>query len=115
VVELGCINIAHVAGTMARCSAAPREGHMYIILRMFTYCKKQNESKVMFDPLTKDFLSLRWDWSQFYPDIRGEILLPNQLDPRLICFVIRRMECAMQESTTGVILIFLNGAPKYVL
>jgi hypothetical protein len=41
-VELGRIDIAHVVGVVARFSAAPREGHMWIVLQIFAYCKKHN-------------------------------------------------------------------------
>ena len=54
-VELGRIDLAHAAGVMARFSAAPRHGHMYHVLRMLAYCKKHIESKIVFDPLAKDF------------------------------------------------------------
>jgi hypothetical protein len=57
-VELGRIDIAHVAGFMARFSAAPREGHMWIVLRIFAYCKKHNESKVAFETLRRTSVRL---------------------------------------------------------
>jgi hypothetical protein len=46
VAELGRIDIAHVAGVMARFSAAPREGYMWIVLRIFAYCKTHNDGCV---------------------------------------------------------------------
>jgi hypothetical protein len=39
-VELDRIDLAHSAGAMARFSAAPHEGHLFIVIRMFVYCKK---------------------------------------------------------------------------
>jgi hypothetical protein len=84
-VELGRVDIAHVAGAMARFSAAPRQGHLWIVLRIFAYCKKHDESKIVFDPLVKDFDKVDWTsqhWSQFYPDINGEVLPPDLPAPR---------------------------------
>jgi hypothetical protein len=57
---------------MAGFSAAPNQGHLWIVRRIFAYCKKHDESKVVFDPQEKDFDHVDWtshDWSQFYPDI----------------------------------------------
>jgi hypothetical protein len=39
-VELDRIDLAHVAGAMARFSAAPRNRHLWILLRILAYCKK---------------------------------------------------------------------------
>jgi hypothetical protein len=54
-VNLGRVDLAHVAGAMARFSAAPRQGHLWIVLRIFAYCKKHDESKIVFDQEVKDF------------------------------------------------------------
>jgi Reverse transcriptase (RNA-dependent DNA polymerase) len=42
-VELGRVDLVHAAGMMARFSAAPRQGHLYDVLRIFAYCKKHLE------------------------------------------------------------------------
>jgi hypothetical protein len=39
----------------------------------------------MFDPVAKNFDTVHWtvnDWSQFYPDIKGEVLAPGQPEPQ---------------------------------
>jgi hypothetical protein len=119
-VELGRIDIAHSAGVMARFSAAPRYGHMYYVLRILAYCKKHIESKIVFDPLEKDFTDMHWaeeDWNLFYPDIDGEILPTNRPPPlghavqiNMFCDAAHATCHATRRSTTGII-IFINGAP----
>jgi hypothetical protein len=119
-VELGRVDLAHVAGMMARFSAGPRQGHLYDVLRIFAYCKKHLESKVVFDPVQKDFEELPWlthDWKQFYPDINGEVLPPGQPEARgnpvqinLFCDAAHATCHLTRRSTTGII-IFINGAP----
>jgi hypothetical protein len=51
-VALGRVDLAYVAGAMARFLVAPRKGHLWIVMRIFVYCKKHNESKIVFDPFT---------------------------------------------------------------
>jgi hypothetical protein len=119
-VELGRIDIAHSAGVMARFSAAPRQGHMYYVLRILAYCKKHIESKIVFDPLEKDFSDVPWahaDWKLFYPDIAGEVLPSNRPKPlgnlvqlNMFCDAAHATCHVTRRSTTGII-IFINGAP----
>jgi hypothetical protein len=45
---------AHVAGSMPHFPAAPRKGHLWIVLHIFAYCKKHNDSKIMFAPIKND-------------------------------------------------------------
>ena len=54
-VELGRIDLCKVAGTLARFSAMPREGHLTAVLRTFAYCKKHISSRIVFDHFKKDF------------------------------------------------------------
>jgi hypothetical protein len=110
----------HVAGAMARFSAAPRQGHLWIVLRIFAYCKKHDESKILFDPEEKDFDEVDWtsqDWSQFYPDIRGEVMPPNQPEARgkgvqvnMFCDAAHGSCHLIRRSTIGII-FFINTAP----
>jgi hypothetical protein len=119
-VELGRIDIAHSAGVMARFSAAPRQGHMYYVLRILAYCKKHIVSKIVFDPLEKDFSDVPWahaDWKLFYPDIDGEVLPRNRPKPlgnwvqiNMFCDAAHATCHLTRRSTTGII-IFINGAP----
>jgi Reverse transcriptase (RNA-dependent DNA polymerase) len=119
-VELGRIDLAHVAGVMARFSAAPREGHMTEVLRIFAYTKKHIESKLVFDPMSRDFDDIEWtshDWKTFYPDIEGEVLplgrpheRGNPVQINLFCDAAHGTCHATRRSTTGII-IFINGSP----
>jgi hypothetical protein len=117
-VELGRIDLAHSAGVMARFSAAPREGHMQLVLRILAYCKKHIESKVVFDPFVKNFD--RMDWS------RLEIILPihqwrsstdrrpmergNPVQIKLFCDAAHGTCHMTRRSTTGIV-VFINVAP----
>ena len=119
-VELGRVDLAHSAGVMARFSAAPREGHMVDVMRIFAYCKKHPDSKLVFDPLVKDFDDVEWvqhDWKQFYPDINGEVLpswqpkaLGHEVQINIFCDAAHATCHTTRRSTTGII-IFINGAP----
>ena len=119
-VELGRIDITHAAGVMARFSAAPRQGHMYCVLRILAYCKKHIESKIVFDPQEKDFDDIEFanaDWKMFYPDIDGEVLplnrpkpLGNPVQINMFCDAAHATCHLTRRSTTGIIL-FINGAP----
>jgi hypothetical protein len=119
-VELGRIDLAHAAGVMARFSAAPREGHMTEVLRILAYAKKHIESKLVFDPMPRNFDDVEWtshDWKTFYPDVRGEILplgrppeRGNAVQLNLFCDAAHGTCHVTRRSTTGIV-IFINGAP----
>ena len=119
-VELGRVDLAHAAGVMARFSAAPRQGHMVDIIRIFCYCKKHLDSKIVFDATLKEFDDIEWvqhDWRQFYPDINGELMphgqpkaLGNGVQINLFCDAAHATCHSTRRSTTGIIM-FINGAP----
>jgi hypothetical protein len=119
-VELGRVDIAHAAGVMAQFLAAPQNGHMYHVLRILAYCKKHVESKIVLDPLTKDFSDMNRvheDWKQYYPDIDTEVLPPRRPQPighpvqvNLFCDAAHDTCLVTRRSTTGII-FFINGAP----
>lgn len=119
-VELGRIDLAHAAGVMARFSACPREGHLAVVLKMFAYCKKHNQSKIVFDPRYADMDGMEWanyDWKEFYPDVRHEILPPRMPEPRgrsvrisMFCDAAHASCAVTRRSTTGII-FFVNRAP----
>ena len=118
--ELGRIDLAHSAGVMARFSAAPREGHLFTLIRIFAYCKKHNESRIVFDPRCPDLDDLEWpnyDWKEFYPDVRNEVKPPDIPEPRgeamslsMFCDAAHATCHVTRRSTTGII-FFANGAP----
>ena len=119
-VELGRIDLAHVAGVMARFSAAPREGHLAALVRVFAYIKKHTESKIVFDPTPIDFNDINWmgaEWKEFYPEIDGEVLPPNMPEPlgksvqvSMFCDAAHATCHVTRRSTTGIV-FFVNGAP----
>ena len=119
-VELGRIDLAHSAGVMARFSIAPRDGHMETVLKIFAYCKKHIQSRIVFDPRYVELDDLDWsdhDWKDFYPDVTSEVLPPNMPEPRgkpvvlsFFCDASHASCAVTRRSTTGII-FFINGAP----
>jgi hypothetical protein len=117
--ELGRIDMAHTGATMAKFMAAPREGHIVGLVKAFAYLKKHLRSKIVVDPIPRDWSDLEWetgDWREFYPDaeesipdsipeVRGRAVQINLFvdSAHATCLVSRR-------STTGIV-IFLNGTP----
>lgn len=119
-VELSRVDVAHTCATMAKYMSMPREGHLYGLLRVFAYLKKHLQSKIVLDPIKRDWSDIQWisrDWSEYYPDIVGECLPPNTPEPRghsvqinLWCDSSHATDLVTRRSTTGII-IFVNGAP----
>jgi hypothetical protein len=100
--------------------AAPRQGHFTGLIRAFAYVKKHLQSKIVFDPTKRDWSDIEWitrDWSEFYPDIKGENLPLHMPEPRgesvqvnMWCDSAHATDLVTRRSTTGII-FFLNGAP----
>jgi hypothetical protein len=105
---------------MAKFAAAPQQGHLYQVLRIFVYSKKHIESKIIFDPIRKDFDNIDWvkyDWKHFYPDIYGEVFPPgqhkargNEVQINMFCDTAHATCHVTRQSTTGTT-IFISGAP----
>ena len=84
------------------------------------YTKKHIESKLVFDPMSRDFDDIEWtshDWKTFYPDVQGETLplgrpqeRGNPVQINLFCDAAHGTCHTTRRSTTGIIL-FVNGAP----
>mmetsp|Transcript_11237 Transcript_11237/g.16168 ORF Transcript_11237/g.16168 Transcript_11237/m.16168 type:complete len:1367 (+) Transcript_11237:2028-6128(+) len=118
-VELGRIDLTFGVSLMSRFSNAPREDHMQKLLWMFTYVKRHLESKLVFDPFTRDwshYQFLNHDWSEFYPDAM-ETIPSNAPEPRgravqinMFCDAAHANDHVTRRSTTGFI-IFLQGTP----
>jgi hypothetical protein len=119
-VELGRIDLNHFASTMAKFSAAPRQGHLSALIRCFAYVKKHLQSRIVIDPAERDWTHVDWaskDWSLFYPDIQGEALPYDIPEPRgnavqinLFCDAAHATDLQTRRSTTGYVFI-LNGTP----
>ena len=112
--------MAYSAGRMACLSAAPRQGHLQMLLRFFAYYKKYGKSKLVFDHWEKNWSKIDWveyDWKCFYDNIDGEALPPNMPEPRgrsvqinLFCDA-AHATCLKTRRPTTVFISFLNGSP----
>ena len=119
-IELGHIDLAHTDATLAKFMTAPCKGHMTAIIRAFAYVKKHLQSKIIFDYEKCDWSDIHWvsgDWSDFYPDIKGEQLPPRMPEPRgaaiqinMWCDAAHATDLLSRHSTTGI-LFFINGTP----
>lgn len=119
-VELGRVDLAHVAGAMAHFSACPRVGHMVAVLRVFAYCKKHMQSKLVFDSDPIDFSDVYFpdhEWEQFYPDAEEDVAPLNAPKPRgkviqvnMFCDAAHATCFKTRRPTTGII-VFLGNAP----
>lgn len=86
----------------------------------FAYVKKHLQSKVVFYSEPRDWSDIEWvsrDWSEFYPDVKGELLPPNMPEPRgnpvqinMWCDASHGTDLITRWSTTGII-FFVNGSP----
>ena len=120
-VELGRIDLTFGVSLMSRFSGAPREDQMQKLLWMFTYVKRHLESKLVFDPFSRDwsrYQFLKHDWSEFYPGAM-EAIPPNAPEPRgravqinMFCDAAHANDHITRRSTTGFI-IFLQGTPIF--
>ncbi len=119
-VELGRIDLAHFASTMAKFAATPREGHLTAVIRGFGYIKKHLSSKLIIDTEPRDWSHIEWtskDWSKFYPDCTQEIIPYDMPEPRgkpmqinLFCDASHATDLITRRSTTGIV-ILINGTP----
>ena len=125
-VELGQIDINHFTSTMAKFLAAPRQGHLYAVLRCFAYIKKHLQSQIIKDSAERNWEHIDWvskDWSRFYPDIarlygnHGELLPTDMPEARgkpvqinLFCDAAHATDLKTRCSTIGFVFL-LNGTP----
>jgi hypothetical protein len=119
-VELARIDLAHACGVLAKYMAAPRQGHLTAIIRVFAYIKKHNRSKIIIDKYERDFKDIDWkdtDWREFYPTIEPEVTPYNALPIRgkevqinMYCDASHATDLVTRRSTTGI-LFFINGTP----
>ena len=118
-VEIGRIDLAYTASTLAKFMASPREGHLVALLTVFAYIKKHMTSKIVVDCEKRDWSDIEWssgDWSEFYPDAKEE-LPPNMPKPygksvQINLFVdVAHATCLVSRRSTTGIVIFINGTP----
>jgi hypothetical protein len=98
--------------------AAPREGHLVALLRIFAYLKRHHNSQIVFDP-TYPTINMddfpKSDWERFYGDVK-EVIPENAPPPRGLPVIVRIFvdadhagEQMTRRSRTGYIM-FLNSA-----
>jgi len=118
-IEIGRIDINQEVSLLASQMAAPREGHLVALLRVFAYLKKHHNSRIPFDPtyptIDKNAFPEN-DWKRFYGEAK-EAIPPNAPEPKGLPVVIRTYvdadhagEQLTRRSRTGFIM-FLNSAP----
>jgi hypothetical protein len=85
---------------MAKFSVAPRADHLAAVIRGFAYIKRHVQSKIVIDARVRPWDHLQWpskDWSNFYPDIHGEVLpydmpLSSGKEVQINCFPMQHMQ-----------------------
>ena len=84
VITLGRYDVHYAVSTMARYSAAPRQGHVAAMLRIFGYLKYYKKHRIVVDPTKPDLDKskiVKQDWQELYPGLEEE-LPPNMLIPK---------------------------------
>lgn len=76
-VTLGRFDIHYATSTMSWYNAAPREGHVAAMKRVFGYLKKFNKGQLTVDPRLPDHSILDHStadsWNEYYPDAEEEL------------------------------------------
>jgi len=118
-VTLGRYDVMFAVSTMARYSAAPREGHLKTMLRAFGYLKHYCRGRIVFDtrePEHKNVEKLEHNWEELYPNASEE-MPPNMPEPKGNAVHIdtwfdadHAHDLETRRSVTGV-LVFLNSTP----
>jgi hypothetical protein len=85
---------------------------------MHGYLKKHIQSRIVFDAREIDWDDFEWtskDWSNFYPDVTGEVIPHDMPEPRgravqinMFCDAAHATDLMTRRSTTGII-FFVNG------
>jgi len=84
VVTLGHFDVYYAVSTMARFNAAPREGHLKAMFRIFGYLKHYRKWRTIVDPTppVRDMSKMEEkNWTDLYPDAEEEIP-PNAPEPK---------------------------------
>ena len=75
-ITLGRFDIHYAVSTLGRYSAAPKEGHMKVMLRVFGYLKHHMKRQIIFNTEEPEFDkidSIKQNWSELYPDAQEEL------------------------------------------
>jgi hypothetical protein len=119
-IELGRVDILHEVSKLSSYQAAPRQGHLDAIYKIFAYLKKHERSRMLFDSyeiIPKDNLFEEYDtWHDFYDEAEEPIPknAPEPFGPPIRMSVFVDADHAgnliTRRSHTGI-LILLNNAP----
>ena len=117
-VEIGRVDIITEVSMLASCLAAPRQGHLDAVFRIFAYLEKKHNSRLVFDPTYPDIDMAQFkecDWKDFYEGAT-EAIPPNapnprgkEVDLRLFVGSDHAGDRTTRRSRTGF-LVYLNGA-----
>ena len=117
-VEIGRVDIITEVSMLASCMAAPRDGHLEAVFRLFAYLEKKHNSRVVFDPTYPNIDMSQFkdcDWKEFYVEAE-EAIPPNapvargkEVDIRLYVDSDHAGDRATRRSRTGF-LVYLNSA-----
>ena len=122
-VELGRTDIITEVSELSSFLAMPREGHLEVVFRIFSYLKYKKNSAMVFDPSYPEIDEANFpkrDWNNFYGDVKEQ--LPPAMPKPLGAEVILRLyvdadyagDGSTRRSRTGFF-VFLNEAPIFWL
>jgi hypothetical protein len=118
-IELCRIDICNALGKLSSYLACPRIGHMEAVLQVLSYLSKHGRSKLVFDPIARDWSNDDWtrpDWKDFYPGAVEQlphdmpIPLGKPIQMHMLCDASHASDLVTRRSTTGF-LIYLCGTP----
>ena len=70
---MGRFDVHYAISTLSRYSAAPREGHMKVMLRVFGYLKHHMKMQIIFntkEPELDKVERVKQNWSELYSDTK---------------------------------------------
>jgi hypothetical protein len=118
-IELGRIDICNDLGKLSSYLTYPQIRHTEAVLQVFSYLNKHGRSKLMFDPIARDWLNRDWthpDWKDFYPGAVEKlphgmpIPLGKPIQMNMFCDASHASDLVTRLSTTGF-LLYLCGTP----
>jgi hypothetical protein len=118
-IELGRIDICNALGKFSSYLACPRIGHVEAVLQVFSYLSKHGRSKLVFDPIARDWSNRDWThpaWKEFYPGAVEQlphdmpIPLSKPIQMNMFCDASHASDLVTHRSTAGFI-IYLCGTP----
>jgi len=120
IITLGRFDIAYTINTLSRYSAAPREGHMKALMRVFGYLDNHPNGRIIIDPNYYDRSKYpptpRENWHELYPEAEEDIPqgmpIPHGKEARITVFVDadHARDKVTRRSVTGM-LVLVNNTP----